>query len=275
MLHVASRVAGGLRYEIRHPCDDTLGKHAKKGQEQLKDADFAIVLDFLNDSVSIGDTVMANIILSESGDTTDIYGLAFSINHNVEDSGSMQINFPPSFIGDEENTISLQKNLGNGRIEAAISRINQQNTGGSGVFGVLVFVMEDFLDDKKKIASEDIVFDFSEVRAVNNRGEAVSISGVGDVAVFDDTSTGIEDRVIDEALEYYPNPTHNHLYINLEGLQSTSIEIVNLQGERVLLKSINSHQKSIELSLKDLKQGVYVLQVRTKAGIIVKRVVVF
>lgn len=249
--------------------------HAKKGEGQLEDADFSIVLDFLSDSVGIGDTVVANIILSESGDTTDIYGLAFSINHNVEDSGSMEINFPPSFIGNQENTISLQKNLGNGRIEAAISRTNQQNTGGSGVFGVLTFIMEDFIDGKKKIASEEIVFDFLEVRAVNSRGEAIPITGVGDVAVFDDTSTGIEDKVIERELDFYPNPTYNQLNINIEGLQSTSVEITDLLGKRILLKSVNPSQKSLELSLKDLKQGVYLLQVKTKAGIIVKRVVVF
>ncbi len=249
--------------------------HAKKGVEQMEDADFAIVLDFLNDSVSIGDTVVANIILSESGDTTDIYGLAFSINHNVEDSGTMEINFPPSFIGDEENTISLQKNLGNGRIEAAISRINQQNTGGSGVFGVLTFIMEDFIDGKKKVASQDISFDFLEVRAVNSMGEVVPITGVGDVTVFDDTSTNIEDKVIDHILDFYPNPTDNYLYINLERIQGTSIEITNLMGEKMLHQTLTPHQKSIELSLKNWRQGVYLLQIKTKVGIIVKRIMVF
>lgn len=249
--------------------------HAKKGQQQLQEADFNILLDILNDSVSIGDTVIANIILSESGDTTDIYGLAFSINHNVEDSGTMEINFPPSFIGTPQNTISLQKNLGNGRIEAAISRTNHQNTGGSGVFGVLTFIMEDFIDGKKKVAAEEIAFDFLEVRAVNNIGKAIPINGVGDVAVFDDTSTDIEDKVINRDLDFYPNPVENQLYVNLEGLQANSLIISDLTGKVIHSIEVSANQKVAEFSLKDLKQGVYLLQVNTKMGIIVKRIVLF
>lgn len=248
--------------------------HPKQGH-QLEDADFAILLDFLTDSISLGDTVTANIILSESGDTTNIYGLAFSINHNVEDSGSMHINFPPSFIGNSQNTISLQKNLGNGKIEAAISRINKLNTVGAGVFGVLTFIMEDFVDGKKKIAAEQINFNISDVRAVNNLGEEIPIIGVGDVAFFNDTSTGIEDKVMDYALELYPNPTYNELYVNLQGLQVTEVLITNLVGEQILLQSIKAQQKELELSLKGLKQGIYLLQLKTKQGIVVQRIAVF
>ena len=250
--------------------------HAKKGQHQTEDADFAIILDFLNDSISIGDTVTANIILSESGDTTDIYGLAFSINHNIEDSGTMQINFPPSFINNNQNTISLQKNLGDGKIEAAITRIDKQNTGGSGVFGVLSFVMEDFLDDKKKkIASQEISMEIAQVRAVNSSGEEIPIVGIGDEAIFDDTSTGIEDQIIDYTLTFYPNPTQGNLFIDLEDLQGKSVYITNLLGEKLLSKSIQTHQKSIELSLKGWQQGIYLLQLNTKQGIISKRIIVF
>jgi len=249
--------------------------HTKKGQSQVEDADFAILLDFLTDSISIGDTVTANIILSESGDTSNIYGLAFSVNHNIEDSGSMQVDFPPSFIGNDQNTVSLQKNLGNGRIEAALTRIDKQNTGGSGVFGVLTFIMEDFVDGKKKIASQQITMDISDVRAINNLGEDIPIIGVGDVAFFDDTTTGIEDRVIDHALDFYPNPTQNNLFINLKDLQSTDVLIHNLMGKTMLSKSIGIHQASIELSLKGWKPGMYLLQVNTKKGIISKRIIIF
>ncbi len=249
--------------------------HAKQGQSQVEDADFTILLDFLTDSISIGDTVTANIILSESGDTTNIYGLAFSVNHNVEDSGSMMIDFPPSFIGDDQNTVSLQKNLGNGRIEAALTRIDKQNTGGSGVFGVLTFIMEDFVDGKKKIASQEVAMNISDVRAINSVGEEIPIIGRGDVAVFDDTSTGIEDRMIDYALDFYPNPTQNNLFINLKDLQATEVLIHNLMGETLLSKSIDTYQTSVELSLQGLKAGMYLLQLNTKKGIISKRIIIF
>ncbi len=258
-----------------HPIDLNYGMiHAKKGPEK-NDADFAILLEFLSDSVSIGDTVTANIKLSESGDTTNIYGLAFSIKHNVEDSGTMEINFPPSFIGDDENTISLQKNLGNGRLEAAITRTDKQNTGGSGVFGVLTFVMEDFIDGKKKAAVQDIVIDVLEVIAVDQSGVEVPIVGIGDEVVVEDTSTGIESQIIDYPLNFYPNPVQKTLFVHLENLQTTHIEILNLVGEKVLFQEIASNQKTIELSLEGFNSGIYFLQLNTKQGIISKRILIF
>lgn len=274
--HIDANGDGTIDMEDISAIDKNYGLiHAKKGSQKLEDADFAIVLDFLNDSVSLGDTITAHIILSESGDTTDIYGLAFSINHNVEDSGTMQVNFPPSFIGDEDNTISLQKNLGNGRIEAAITRTDKKNTGGSGVFGVLSFVMEDFVDGKKKIAAQNIEMDILNVRAINSSGQQVPIIGIGDEAVVEDTSTGIESQIIDYPLNFYPNPVQNTLFIHLDDLQTSNVELINLIGEKMLSQKIAINQKTIELSLEEFNSGVYLLQVNTEQGIISKKILIF
>ena len=61
-------------------------------------------------------------------------------------------------------------------------------------------------------------------------------------------------------IEVYPNPTKNILTINAKEKAITAIEIINPLGQSVLQKS-NLNEPTLQLSLKDLNQGFYILKV--------------
>ena len=64
-------------------------------------------------------------------------------------------------------------------------------------------------------------------------------------------------------IEVYPNPTKDILTINSKQTPITAIEIINPLGQSILQKS-NLNEQALQLSLKDLSQGFYILKVNSE-----------
>ncbi|MDA3910636.1 MAG: T9SS type A sorting domain-containing protein [Bacteroidales bacterium] len=67
--------------------------------------------------------------------------------------------------------------------------------------------------------------------------------------------------ITENMLEIYPNPTHDILYINLNGIDEKSeLEIIDIQGRVIMKQSLNANQKNTRLNCQDLPQGSYIIR---------------
>jgi len=80
--------------------------------------------------------------------------------------------------------------------------------------------------------------------------------------------TGVEQLSIkDEKCTVYPNPAVEK--INIELLQKSEIEILNLQGQ--IIKRINAPEKQMTIDISDFARGMYFINVTTDKEIITKK----
>lgn len=240
-----------------------------------------ITVDIQNDIINIGDTVIAHIILGSPQDAVSIYGIAFSISHNVVDSSAAPIQFLNSFIGDSTNTISYQRNLGNGLIEAAITRTNHTQSVGNGVFGRISFVMEDFIEGKDQTEDVQIYLNTayiitgeqaSSYSYVTNETAVTAISTIGDEASVVLNNNGATNPNNINTLQPYPNPTQSHFNLPFDDKNKIEkIEIYDNKGQKVMAKNVNSNQE-VPIDVSNLKKGIYFAKITTNKKVEVHKI---
>jgi hypothetical protein len=77
----------------------------------------------------------------------------------------------------------------------------------------------------------------------------------------------------DFALTVFPNPAKEQLNIRTENAQIETVSMFNINGQ--LVKQMNNVNANLQnISVAELPQGVYMLQVRTDKGVENRRVVV-
>jgi hypothetical protein len=81
-------------------------------------------------------------------------------------------------------------------------------------------------------------------------------------------TVGINDLFTVNGLSVYPNPVKNNLFIEVENQDFTNINIIDFSGKTAKLIT-DSNTKNIDVS--DLSQGIYVLKVSTKSGVLTNR----
>lgn len=151
--------------------------------------------------------------------------------------------------------------------------INEKNilsvvaTGGSGTY-TYSWTPADNLDDA---TSQTPVFTSAEAGVftytvtVSDGDETVSTSV--SFTVVDDTNV---DEVLSDKVAVYPNPASSVININgLNDFSNLEVKIMNLHGQ--VVKSVDN---SLEINVKDIKSGVYFLNVNCDGSQIIKRIVV-
>ncbi|MFM7822310.1 MAG: peptidylprolyl isomerase, partial [Bacteroidota bacterium] len=90
------------------------------------------------------------------------------------------------------------------------------------------------------------------------------------------TSTGIEESNLPfQIVQLYPNPTADQLFLNLNRQTPVSLILVikDITGKTILVESVDENEKQLVLDLKNLHQGVYLLELKSTSGSIIRRVV--
>jgi len=85
---------------------------------------------------------------------------------------------------------------------------------------------------------------------------------------FTIVSTKIEDSKA-EAINIYPNPTKNDLTVKMKSIQT--ISLYTIEGHLVLMQDINGD--SAQLSLENIPNGLYTIQIKTNNSVINKMIV--
>jgi hypothetical protein len=95
----------------------------------------------------------------------------------------------------------------------------------------------------------------------------------GDTVLFTLASeylTNLDEDYAHSRIRVYPNPASEILNVDLEGIDATSVKLINLQGKSVLYRKINS-QGQFQLEVADLRKGVYLLNLEALNGEIVRK----
>ncbi len=229
--------------------------------------DLTITLEIVNSSVSIGDTVVTNIMVSGADGDADLYGLAFSISYNIIPyEGTMNVNFPESFLSNGENTISIQRVVDN-TIEAAITRTNSEFANGTGLIGVVSFVMEDVLAGKN--TEENLSLVFNNVTATTPGGTKMIVTPQGaEVDIVLDQNTPIETP----NFKVYPIPAKNQLNVHLGNTNAYLLTILNNAGQTVYSSPLSDFTPEMNIDIQNFSTGIYILQLYTNQGIITQKV---
>jgi N-acetylmuramoyl-L-alanine amidase len=69
----------------------------------------------------------------------------------------------------------------------------------------------------------------------------------------------------------YPNPVTSELFIDGQGIKPEAYTLYDLNGRAIRSETINGHKQTV--SVTGLNAGVYILQIQTGNGIIVKRII--
>ena len=98
-------------------------------------------------------------------------------------------------------------------------------------------------------------------RQINNQG-----SGANFQISFQST-LGVDDFDLSNKVNIYPNPASGVININSQ-IEIDTVELYDLIGKKVLTSN------QIEISIKHLKTGIYLLKITTNKGQLVKRIVI-
>ncbi|MDO9152925.1 MAG: T9SS type A sorting domain-containing protein [Paludibacter sp.] len=83
--------------------------------------------------------------------------------------------------------------------------------------------------------------------------------------------TGIEPIINpSDLIKVFPNPARDFITIEAQGTEMQRIELYDLKGQLIVSQILRTNRT--ELKLSDLQSGVYLLKVKTEAGIATKRI---
>ncbi|MBS1595464.1 MAG: T9SS type A sorting domain-containing protein [Bacteroidetes bacterium] len=225
----------------------------------------ALSIQFSRDTVLAGDTLVADIILGDAAlQVNNIYGLAFTYNFDpiITDSTSVQFGFAPSWLGGSANSISIHKDFPSaGMVQAAITGINHLNRSGYGVIAhVRTIITTDNINGKDLSYYVNHTF-ISDVVAINEQGDSVSLNDGVDSNRVGYLSTGIIDQSAVSMIKVYPNPSAGRIELQASD-DIMEISASDMIGQQVYQQSgMHGRHQSIDLS--GLGTGVYILRITT------------
>ena len=215
------------------------------------------------DTIKAGDTVKIDIMFGDEIDTArNIYGLVFSIGYNPEvvDSGSVSMTFTDSWLGNQSNTITIQKDLYDlGQMDVGLSRTDGQDVSDLGKIGDMIIVMEDNI-----IGQALLELEF--------KGEAIGISYnqmTVDICEQNDSiyisSVLPKHQTQPQEINIYPNPTKNTVTIVPSTKDQYDIVVSNLLGQDVIVK--NGLKNKTTLNVEDIPEGIYLITINSAEGL--------
>lgn len=77
---------------------------------------------------------------------------------------------------------------------------------------------------------------------------------------------------IDNNLSVFPNPSNETVYVQLNGIEITSVNVMDMTGREV--GTFNSSTEYVEIDVTKFNAGTYLLNINTEKGNLVKRIIV-
>lgn len=222
-----------------------------------------------------GDLVKLKMKLGTDVDpASNVYGLTFPFNYdpNTVNPASVDIDFTTgSWLAYNSPVLHMSNNNLNGLLESGFTRTNGIPASGYGQMAIISFIISEDLEGFR--ADEETL------RLNVGGGTSTVMDGSGHTFGVNIGNANItirphqEDAPITEAqLKLFPNPT-NGQFINLHlngGNEFERALVYDLTG-RLLSDTGRMMGRRAQLSVGQLTNGVYVVQVYTKQGVLTKK----
>ena len=262
--------------------DDTLAinqnyglTHNKTGTTHGDNDDPPLLFLPQTDTVAVADTLRLPIVLGlDSVPADSVYGLAFTINYNATlvDSASAHISFDNSWMGTSGvDLLSISKDFyAQGKLDAALTRTDQQSVNGFGTIAYFSIVMVDDIAGKDEVY-ETLNMNFSDVRLIGLQGQEIPVNASAIEITVGKNTTAVS-PYLSRLWKVYPQPADQQFYIESAVHEKLMIEITNLSGQQLLRQSQIGHR--ISVSVADLPKGIYLLTVSNVRGKMVRKIMV-
>lgn len=234
---------------------------------------------FQNPPTSISSDEMITLELALGEDVIpvdDVSGITFSINIEPDIIGlnNSQVIFKEdSWIEATANkSIALeQKNEERATYKVGFTKTDQMPVSGAGPIATFSFVVIGDIVDFLQIDSMEVQID--SITVLNGSLEPIPIAGdTIQLAINRGGTVSIEQHPALQAIEVYPNPNRGYLLIKSPETTIEKIEIVNIFGQSLLHKEVDS--SSIHgLHIGILSSGAYWLKIYTLDGVKMERII--
>lgn len=198
------------------------------------------------------------VVGTEDLPVEDVYGIAFTVVFDPEvlDAGAMNISYPVSWFGEPGvNALSIDRTYADeGRIEMAITRIDQNNVSGFGPVAYLIGIIDDIagLKPDSEVSIENIV-------AIARNEERIPLQGR---AVQFELQHKEEEAPADARgmFSLFPNPATDWVTVASKyGYQPEQLTLLSFDGREISAPQ----EENRRISLAGLPSGTYVLSIRT------------
>ncbi len=249
--------------------DDTLAIQANYGITYKRGGNYKsgypLSVEILGTNLAVGDTLRGNVQLgADTLPVPDAYGVGFSLEFDTTlvRFESFKVDYDSSWLGTiGTDALSLSHpNPALGSVDIAMVRTDHTSLAGYGQVCSFTIIMIDDLAGKKD--SSLLNMRLSRVRAINQSGEEQPIRIQEDSVFITQTSTFLPEAA-GPKIEVFPNPAQETVFLH-SPYQNSSLRMTDLQGRLV-------HQQSLlpgpnEISVQDLAQGTYFLEVRSEGA---------
>ena len=223
-----------------------------------------------------GDTIVAPIILgTNTMPANDILGIAFSISYNsaLVDSGSVQINYQGSWLGQiGQNLASLDHDFYQyAQVDVGIIRTDHLGESGYGRVADIIVAIDDITGKTDDIKTLEIAF--TKVSLMNQVGGSLPINTEINPFVI---SLGNEDNRPLPDINIYPNPAQSFVRLEWEEIinrNNSYWELLSPEGKSVLYQESRSLTDN-QLDLSSLSEGIYFLRFKNDEYFIQKKLVI-
>jgi hypothetical protein len=233
--------------------------------------DFPFILNVLTPNVKIGEVAAIEVQL---GDATypviNLGGFSYELdyNTNVVNETSLAVYFY------KQGWTTLNSSLMNMYKKPWDVRSNGNKISGKGGVEVITFIVEDDLGGfRKDNQLIKIPFYFQNILCKDSEGNFLKLDD--QVAYINIDYTDSPPILNPNALVVFPNPAAEQLNVQLYG----NNDIINMQLFTIagnLIKTFsNSHQKSQQIDVQNVTNGLYLLRVETSLGPIIRKIEIF
>jgi hypothetical protein len=212
-----------------------------------------------------GTTFQAPILIGEANaPVQNAYGVAFTVQFDPEviSPDEIEVVYPTSWFGEPGvNTLTVDKVYPDGRIEIAMTRIDQNNVSGHGQVAYIIGIIDDIagLTQSNVSVEKTYCIDLDENR--------LPIQGME--TTFKVVSSK-EAEFGKGVFKLFPNPATDWVNIvSPHGFQIDQVQLLNLNGQVLPVQAENNRR----ISLANLPSGVYLVRIATGKTVVHKRIV--
>ncbi len=227
--------------------------------------------------VGPGDSVHVEIHAGDASNVLNpIYGIAFDVAYpsNLVMPGSMELTFPPSFLGIDNVTTYTVANIGV-TASGTVVRSTGTDTSGYGMFALLTFVI-----DPSVTSVTSLQLDFAGYLALQANGDSVILGLESDSIAVDPAAT-ISENSFSNHIQVYPNPATDETVISylLTSSSQVKIELLNSIGEIIKVmkeekQQAGNHNLKINFSNDHYSKGIYFVKMMVDGKVYAKKIVV-
>lgn len=252
--------------------DNYSENHALVPPQILDNKSFAFTIVPTSDTVYLGDVITFEIgIGNESYPALDVNGLVYNLGFppSIVDSASVLLDYHNnSWFGIDEKVYGISKQIRDGWIETAVSRLGVKPKSGAGTLGTLNFIVEEDVVGGFRTSDDGIIpipITISGAKVIAGDGKYYQLPDSEGVVYLNLNQQG--QKVAEDLLTVYPNPAHNLINVNLSGEKNIeSLQVFNITGQLIEdVKNISSD--FVKINLTNYQQGVYILRALSSDGI--------